>query len=91
MRRVHAIVTGEVQGVGYRYSMRRVADETGVAGWVRNRPDGCVEAEIEGTASQVEAMVDWMRHGPHFARPASVRTTDVPPTGADGFDILPTA
>ena len=54
MRRVHVIVGGEVQGVGYRYTMRMVAREAGVAGWVRNRRDGSVEAEIEGAPGQVD-------------------------------------
>jgi acylphosphatase len=91
VRRVHAIVTGDVQGVGYRYSMRHVADEAGVVGWVRNRHDGAVEAEIEGTSAQVDAMLAWMRRGPHDARPTAVHATDLAPTGAGGFEIRPSA
>ena len=70
MRRVHVTVRGEVQGVGYRYTMRMVAREAGVAGWVRNLRDGSVEAEIEGSAEQVDEVVAWMaqedtRRGPY--------------------------
>ena len=54
MKRVRVVVSGDVQGVGYRYTMRMVAREVGVTGWVRNRRDGSVEAEIEGSDAQVD-------------------------------------
>lgn len=90
MRRVHAIVAGEVQGVGYRYTMRIVARRTGVAGWVRNRRDGTVEAEIEGTAEQLDELLAWMAEGPPGSRPVTGRVDDIPPTGEHGFEVLPT-
>ena len=58
------IVTGLVQGVGYRYAMVAEARRRGVAGWVRNRRDSSVEAMIAGTAPQLAAMIAWARHGP---------------------------
>lgn len=78
---------GEVQGVGFRYSARHAADRLGVAGWVRNRADGTVEAEVEGDEASVQAMLDWLAEGP---RGAIVRRTDVSeavPTGERGFRI----
>ena len=51
--RPHVTIHGEVQGVGYRYTMKIVANEVGVTGWVRNRRDGTVEAEVEGTPDQI--------------------------------------
>ncbi|WP_029145809.1 acylphosphatase [Microbacterium luticocti] len=90
MRRVHVIVSGDVQGVGYRYTMRLEAREAGVAGWVRNRRDGSVEAEIEGTDEQVDALLAWMAQGPPGARVDDARLTDASPTGSTGFEVLPT-
>ncbi|HKT57216.1 MAG TPA: acylphosphatase [Microbacterium sp.] len=90
MRRVHAIVTGDVQGVGYRYTMRLAARHAGVAGWVRNRRDGSVEAEIEGTDRQVDRLLAWMAKGPPGALPTVARVEELPPTGATGFEVHPT-
>jgi len=90
MRRVHVIVGGEVQGVGYRYTMRMVAREAGVSGWVRNRRDGTVEAEVEGTPDQVDEVLAWMAAGPPGAHVASAAVTEGSPTGERGFEVLPT-
>lgn len=87
MRRVHVIVRGLVQGVGYRYTMRRVAAEAGVSGWVRNRTDGSVEAEVEGDEAQVDAVLAWMAEGPPGARVTEAAVTDAAPTGERGFAV----
>lgn len=91
MRRVHVIVSGGVQGVGYRYTMRMIAEDAGVAGWVRNRRDGTVEAEIEGTPEQVDQVLAWMAEGPPGSRVDSAQVTDAAPTGQRGFEVRATA
>lgn len=87
MRRVRAVVSGEVQGVGFRYSTRERARELGVAGWVRNLPDGSVEAEVEGEAGAVERMLAWLGRGPSGSRVASVAVTETPVVHASEFTI----
>ena len=91
MRRVRVIVSGSVQGVGYRYTARMIADEVGVTGWVRNRRDGTVEAEVEGTPDQVDEMLAWMAEGPPGSRVESATVRDVEPAPGRGFGVLPTA
>jgi len=87
MRRVHVIVAGDVQGVGYRYTMRIVAREVGVGGWVRNLADGTVEAEVEGTDAQVDEVLAWMAEGPPGSRVANATVTDAAATGERGFEV----
>jgi len=88
---VHVIVNGSVQGVGYRYTARMIADEVGVTGWVRNRRDGTVEAEVEGTPDQVDEMLAWMAEGPPGSRVESATVTDAAPTGDRRFEVRSTA
>jgi len=90
MRRVHVMVRGDVQGVGYRYTMLIVAREAGAAGWVRNRRDGSVEAEVEGTPGQIDEVLAWMAEGPPGSLVQSATVTDAEPTGGRGFEVLPT-
>ncbi|MDL9981342.1 acylphosphatase [Microbacterium sp. ASV49] len=90
MRRVHVLVRGAVQGVGYRYTMRIVAHDLGVSGWVRNRFDGSVEAEIEGTTEQVEDLLTWMAAGPPGSRPSTPEVDDIDLEGATSFEVRAT-
>ncbi|MEM1794183.1 MAG: acylphosphatase [Desulfurococcaceae archaeon] len=66
--RAHIKVYGIVQGVFFRSSMKRVADKLGVKGWVRNLPDGSVEAVVEGPRNKVEELIKWAHKGPPLAR-----------------------
>ena len=68
LRTEHLLITGVVQGVGYRWSMVQVAERLEIAGWVRNRRDGSVEAFVRGTPEAIEALVTWARRGPPAAR-----------------------
>ncbi len=70
-------IRGIVQGVFYRESMRQEADRLGVQGWVRNRPDGSVEAWIQGEASAVEELEAWAQEGPPRAEVKSVQADKV--------------
>ncbi len=78
---------GSVQGVGFRWAASAEADRLGVAGSVRNRFDGTVEAEVEGTADAVDAMAAWLAHGPSSARVDRVDAVDVEARGDEGFRI----
>ena len=85
----HLVITGRVQGVGFRFYMERKARETGVSGWVRNRSDGSVEAMIQGGPGAVEAMIAWSRRGPPSAVVAEVRIAEGSGEHS-GFKALPT-
>jgi acylphosphatase len=73
------VVRGRVQGVGFRYAALEVAQVAGVAGWVRNRRDGTVEALVQGDPPAVETVVAWCRHGPPAARVTGVDVAEAPP------------
>ena len=81
------VVHGRVQGVFFRDSTRRRAQAAGVAGWVANRPDGTVEAVLEGDADAVEALVRWLHDGPRGADVERVEVEDGEPEGLTGFDV----
>jgi len=85
--RVRVVVSGRVQGVLFRDTCRREAAARDVSGWVRNAPDGTVEAEFEGRPDDVDAMVAWAREGPPFADVRDVATEPVPVTGEHGFSL----
>jgi acylphosphatase len=76
MRRVRAIVTGRVQGVGYRASTVDEARAYGLTGWVRNLPDGAVELEAQGDEARVTALLAWCAQGPPAARVTGVAIDD---------------
>lgn len=80
-------VRGRVQGVFFRETTRREAARHGVTGWVRNRPDGTVEAVFEGHPDAVDALVAWTRHGPRSARVEGVAVFQEPPEGLERFTV----
>ena len=87
MERRHVFIYGFVQGVGFRFGVERAANARGVSGWVRNRPDGAVEAVFEGELEDVEAIVGFCRRGP---RGADVERVDVEIESAEdlaGFHV----
>jgi acylphosphatase len=85
--RRRVVIRGRVQGVGFRYSLARAAETRGVAGWVRNLPDGAVEAIFEGEREPVEAMLRLSRDGPRGAAVEQVEAAEGEPDGLRGFDI----
>ena len=86
--RKRVIVEGRVQGVFFRDSTRRRARELGLSGFVRNLPDGGVEAVFEGEPSAVAEAVTWIRRGPPYARVRHVEIRDEEPSGElSGFTI----
>lgn len=87
--RLRVLVSGTVQGVWFRESTREEADRLGVAGWVRNLPDGRVEAAFEGPPEAVEAMAAWCQRGPPNARVEEVERSPEEAQGASGpFRVL---
>ncbi len=81
LKRAHVRVSGQVQGVFFRDSTRQKAEELGLAGWVRNVPDGQVEALFEGPSEKIEEMVRWCEEGPQRA---SVENVDTDFENAEG-------
>jgi acylphosphatase len=81
------VIHGRVQGVFFRDSMRREAQNLTVAGWVRNRSDGTVEAAVHGEAAAVDAIVRWAQHGPQHAQVVGV---EIGPDGGSytGFEVI---
>lgn len=87
MVRYRVLVSGRVQGVYFRDACRQLALQRGVRGWVRNMPDGRVEAVFEGPAGDVQQLVDWSRRGPRAAVVADVSVRAEPPEGLGSFQI----
>ena len=87
MERRHVVIYGFVQGVGFRFGVERTATARGVAGWVRNRPDGTVEAVFEGERADIEALVEFCRRGPRGAEVERVEVEEDSPEGLVGFRV----
>jgi acylphosphatase len=85
--RYRVLISGRVQGVFFRDTCRRLAERNGVAGWVRNLPDGRVEAVFEGPDENVRRLVDWARTGPRLAMVDTVAVQPEPPEGLAAFQI----
>ena len=80
MKRIHGIVRGRVQGVGFRASAAHEARRLGLAGWVRNRPDGTVEVLASGDDAAVDQLAEWLKRGPRGAHVTGLDIHPPPPT-----------
>ncbi len=87
MIRYRVLVSGRVQGVFFRDTCRRMAEQHGVAGWVRNLPDGRVEAVFEGPDEDVRHLVEWAHGGPRLAVVDDIAVQPEPPEGLAAFLI----
>lgn len=88
LERLHAVITGEVQGVGFRFFLIRHAQVLGLTGWVRNLDDGAVELVAEGPRLELEQLLRLAREGPRLARVARVDADwSVAAGGLEAFDI----
>ena len=87
MVRRRVVIRGFVQGVGFRLSVVQAAVSRDVSGWVRNDPDGAVEAVFEGEPDAVEAMVRWCERGPRGADVDGVEIFEERPDGLRGFGV----
>jgi len=87
VERRRVVVHGYVQGVGFRYAVQRAAESRDLAGWVRNRPDGTVEAAFEGEPDDVEALVDFCRRGPRGAEVERLEVERESAEGLSGFRV----
>jgi acylphosphatase len=85
--RQRVIVSGRVQGVGFRYSCRRMAEGQGVSGWARNLADGRVEVCFEGPPDAVDRLVTWCHRGPSHADVTDVEVIPEDPRGERGFRL----
>ena len=74
--RVHIFVSGRVQGIFFRENTKKKAQKLRITGWVRNLPDGRVEAVLEGEKDKIEELVNWVKKGPMFAK-------------VDGLEVMP--
>jgi acylphosphatase len=86
--RAHVYVSGQVQGVFFRDSARERAEQLGLAGWVKNLPDGRVEAVFEGAPEKVREMISWCEQGPSHATVEDVDTEFEDSSGdLRGFEV----
>ena len=90
MTALRLLISGRVQGVGYRDWMLREAERRGLQGWVRNRADGAVEALVAGEEAAVRALLLALRRGPLLARVDTIAEEEATPPAEPGFRRLPT-
>ena len=90
-RTVHLRIEGHVQGVGYRAFVEMKAAELGLAGWVRNRRDGSVEAVLQGPQAAIDSMLDFCRSGPPASRVDRIEIVSEKVGAFDGFEVRSTA
>ncbi len=86
-RCLRIIISGKVQGVGFRYCTKKQADRLAITGWVRNLPDGNVETLIYGSSAQLNTMLAWLSRGPEHARVTGCHTNPSNLTQPKAFTI----
>lgn len=84
----HVIISGDVQGVGFRQFTKYQANKLGVKGWVKNLPDGRVEAILQGRTEDVEKLILLCRKGPAVAIVRDLKVEELPDQEFEGFDII---
>lgn len=87
VKRVHVLIKGKVQGVGFRASTRRRAKNLELAGWVKNLDSGEVEAVFEGSKESINEMLDWCKKGPSLAKVVDVKVEDEEPEVLESFEV----
>lgn len=88
---LHALISGHVQGVGFRYFVQVTAQEMDISGWVRNRWDGTVEVSAEGNQEVLEKFVNRLKRGPTSARVTDIKVNWLPSSQTyQGFHVRPT-
>lgn len=80
MKTVHVVIEGRVQGVFFRDYTQREATRRGLKGWVRNLPNGMVDAVLAGTEADIDEMIEWFSYGSPMAEVASVEVDEILPT-----------
>lgn len=88
MKSLYVLISGRVQGVGYRYSTQKQAERYQIKGWVRNREDGKVEACFQGEGLALQKMLEWCQQGPPFAQVTALEVHEEEnPVFFSGFQI----
>lgn len=87
MKRVHILIEGKVQGVGFRASTRRRAKNLELAGWVKNLENGDVEAVFEGSKESINEILDWCKKGPSIAKVKDVKVEEEEPKILESFEL----
>jgi Acylphosphatases len=88
MPTIHLIIKGEVQGVFFRATAKKIADKLDVKGWIKNREDDDVEAMVTGSQQQLEEFVNWCRKGPEKAKVEDVIVTQEKETLFNDFEVI---
>jgi acylphosphatase len=79
LKSIYLILSGRVQGVGFRYFAKYKADQFGITGWVKNTPDGKLEIEATGNSENLELFIDWMKIGPSRALIKTANSSEITP------------
>ncbi len=81
-------IYGNVQGVGFRVSAKKIAEDLGITGWIRNEEDGNVICEVVGTSDSCDSFLTWCHGGPFHATVEKVEVKEIPVTRINGFTIF---